>query len=376
MAKFLDRTGQKFGRLTVIKFTGRNKHRNVIWLCKCKCGNEKDVLGDSLRDGRTTSCGCVKKEMVTAKNTKHGHFVNRKGSKTYNAWSGIVNRFNNPNYLYYESKCRTNVCGRWLGKDGFINFLADMGECPKDLILYRIDINKDFGPGNCKWATRKEHLNNRSNNRIIEFNGESHTPSEWSEITGINSSTIIARLDIRGWSVERALTEEINDKERLIDYKGDLLTLTDCSKMTGINRDTIRLRLDRGWSIEKSLSENINQRDSETERMFFNRIKSIYPNAKRKISVKTKNSSLIPDILFSKDKIIVEFYGDYWHANPTKYIRTDIIHNGMSAGEIWERDLIRKESLEKMGYKVLEVWEGDYRKNPESIIKNLCDIID
>lgn len=92
------------------------------------------------------------------------------------------------------------VCDRWQGADGFINFLIDMKERPTDLhTIDRIDGNKGYSLGNCRWATRKEQSNNRKTNRKLTIDGETLNISQWSERSGINYSTIRERKN-RGWS--------------------------------------------------------------------------------------------------------------------------------------------------------------------------------
>lgn len=64
MGKFLDRTGLKYGRLTVIKHNGKDHRNKHLWLCKCDCGNEKVVVSDNLSSDKSNSCGCLKKEFL------------------------------------------------------------------------------------------------------------------------------------------------------------------------------------------------------------------------------------------------------------------------------------------------------------------------
>ena len=63
MTKNLDFTGQKFGRLTIIKYAGRDKHRHNMWLCECDCGNKTTIRDHSFRSGKTKSCSCLNKEI-------------------------------------------------------------------------------------------------------------------------------------------------------------------------------------------------------------------------------------------------------------------------------------------------------------------------
>jgi hypothetical protein len=94
------------------------------------------------------------------------------------------------------------VCERWRE---FENFLADMGEPPPGLTLDRIDSDGNYDPANCRWADWHEQQNNRRNNRLLTFNGETHGITEWSRRTGVYRHKIRRRLE-RGWPIERALT--------------------------------------------------------------------------------------------------------------------------------------------------------------------------
>ena len=83
------------------------------------------------------------------------------------------------------------VCDRW--RESFDNFLVDMGERPDGKTLDRIDSNGDYCKENCRWATVKEQCNNTSRNVSITINGESRTPSQWADITGVSPRLIYQR---------------------------------------------------------------------------------------------------------------------------------------------------------------------------------------
>ena len=121
----------------------------------------------------------------------------------------------NPNrnsYCWYGAKgiC---VCNEWDDFENFYDWSMNNGYSD-ELTIDRIDSNGNYCPKNCRWSTDREQANNRGTNRIIEYNGESHTLEEWSRITGIASNTIRMRLDEYKWDVEKSLTKSTTKEEK------------------------------------------------------------------------------------------------------------------------------------------------------------------
>lgn len=203
--KFINLTGQIFERLTVIKCMGKNKHGQSLWLCRCDCGKEKIIDGNSLRKGFTKSCGCLQKEGITSRQLKHGHAKKEYRSNTYSVWHSILQRCNNPkNQAYKDYGGRgITVCQRWLK---FENFLKDIGEIPKGLTLDRANNNRGYFPNNWRLATPKQQSRNRRNNRLETFNNKTRCRSEWEEEYNLPRGTLYRRIDQLGWSIERTLT--------------------------------------------------------------------------------------------------------------------------------------------------------------------------
>jgi hypothetical protein len=161
-SRFIDLTGKRFGRWRVIALlperqrNTRERQRHTCWLCRCDCGGESIVRADKLIKGLSKSCGCISKEMFVKRNTKHG--LSR--SRAYYCWKNMRARCFNPRHRQYPSYGGRgiSVCERWLI---FENFYADMGEPPPGLSLDRINNDGNYEPGNCRWATVAEQLANR-----------------------------------------------------------------------------------------------------------------------------------------------------------------------------------------------------------------------
>lgn len=194
--KLIDLTGQKFGLLTVIKKTDKKCSGKIVWECLCYCGNMVEVTGNHLRSGNVKSCGCIMKT--------HGHSggIGKKPSDTYTCWRNMIQRcYNNKNKRYKDYGGRgITVCEEW--KD-FTNFLSDMGERPNGKSIDRINVNGNYEPANCRWATTKEQQNNIRNNRKVVYKGKTLTITELAEIFDIDRYVLYARLKRAGWNVEK-----------------------------------------------------------------------------------------------------------------------------------------------------------------------------
>lgn len=213
MGKHVDLTGQKFGRLTVIK-RAKNRTRPsggtvVRWACQCDCGRIVVVDSYALRSGHTQSCGCRKIDILLTHSKKHG----LSGSFGYRTWDTMIQRCTNPNhkhFLSYGGRGIT-VCDKW--RNSFQSFFDDISKLPHfgeyGYTLDRINVNGNYEPDNVRWATKKEQQNNMRSNRLITYNDETKTISQWAEELGFNTNTLYARIVTYGWNIERAMTEPV-----------------------------------------------------------------------------------------------------------------------------------------------------------------------
>ena len=199
-----DLTGNKFGKWFVLNQSLKETYGDAYWTCECECGTKKDVLGRSLKSGKSSSCGCARKESLSD-GAKHGHNRAGKRTPTYQTWSDMKRRCSDAkhkSYSIYGGK-GIKVCDRW---EVFSNFLEDMGDRPEGKTLDRIDSKGDYCADNCKWSTPKEQARNMRSNHYIEYDGKRMIITDWAEYLGIKEGTIRARLS-RGWSDERALSK-------------------------------------------------------------------------------------------------------------------------------------------------------------------------
>lgn len=209
MPPHIDLIGRIFGRLTVVKFKDMDKGRNSRWLCSCNCGTTIVVKGYNLKSGRTKSCGCLNKEIIT----KHGHNQKGKRTKTHISWTNMIQRCTNFNhYRYKDYGCRgITVCKRWRK---FENFLADMGEVPKGHQIDRINNNGNYCKLNCRWVTSKQNSRNRRDNCLITYNRKTQCLFTWAEEFNIHWATLRSRIYTLNWPIERALTEPVQKRRK------------------------------------------------------------------------------------------------------------------------------------------------------------------
>lgn len=197
----LDLSGHRFGRLVVYRrITGARSGR-VTWECACDCGATANATTGDLRSGNTASCGCLRREVAAARVRTHGMTE----TPAYRAWTNMIirtSRTSGPSWRTYGAR-GIGVCERWRT---FEAFYADMGDPPPSYSLDRIDNDRGYEPGNCRWADDLTQGQNRRSVSALTFNGKTQNITAWSRDTGLSRNAIRVRL-ANGWPIERALTE-------------------------------------------------------------------------------------------------------------------------------------------------------------------------
>lgn len=193
----LDISGQRYGRLTAVKRVALTD-RHTKWLFNCDCGQETVVHLDAVRAGATRSCGCLRREDIAVRSTTHGHKRGRRSTRTHRAWQHAKSRCLNPNdekFPIYGGR-GIRVCERW--SNSFESFLADMGECPADHSIDRIDPDKGYEPSNCRWATTKQQARTRTDNVLVEFGGRRLILKDFAAEMGVNYKRLHNRMRHHG----------------------------------------------------------------------------------------------------------------------------------------------------------------------------------
>lgn len=202
-----DIRGERYGRLVVVRYLGR-KNKQSIWECKCDCGEIISVTSSHLRQGNTKSCGCFKKEVGLS-----GGSLRKSASielgvvhkhPLYNIWRSMKARCYKPyssRYSHYGGR-GIKVCERWLGDCGFEHFIEDMGCRPSTRhTIDRINLDGDYSPKNCRWATYTEQNRNRTNTLFVVFDNKKFSVPEICEKFKLSYRKVYQQLR-RGQDIE------------------------------------------------------------------------------------------------------------------------------------------------------------------------------
>lgn len=202
-----DYIGKKVHSLTAIGLAER-KPSDKEWKlrCLCECGRETYITPSQFRRGVVKSCGCKRATVCTKQKGHSKHPL-------YHVWLQMMYRcYKKTSKAYGRYGGRgISVCEEWHDFESFVRWSDSVGGRPDGYTLDRINNNGDYNPYNCRWVPMKIQNINKSDNIVIGYSGKSQTLSEWANQLGIKWVTLHNRY-VRGWSIERMLTEPVNKK--------------------------------------------------------------------------------------------------------------------------------------------------------------------
>lgn len=206
-----DKTGIRFGRWTVVKFAGRNKHNQILWFCRCDCGNYSEVTAGALSSGTSKSCGCFRKEEAYKATVIHGCSEH----PLYRTWVAMVHRCcgpTNKDYASYGGRGITVFDGWKENPHEFINYVSSLPNCGvKGYTLDRLNNDGNYEPGNVKWSTHLEQGSNKRSCQNFTYLGITQCLSAWARDFGMTRRALSKRLK-RGWSIGEALTMPVRSQ--------------------------------------------------------------------------------------------------------------------------------------------------------------------
>lgn len=199
----IDETGNRFGRLTAAKRLPK-KGRRTMWLFKCDCGAEKVAPIERVKIGHTRSCGCLRREVTAKRSITHGHRRGRKTSREWKSWQHAKARCHDPGdpkFGNYGGR-GISMCASWRGS--FEVFYADMGPCPPQMTLDRIDVNGGYEPQNCRWANAATQARNRTDNVWVDTEIGPMILKDFAAFRGVSYKGLHYRIRRKGMTPHEA----------------------------------------------------------------------------------------------------------------------------------------------------------------------------
>jgi hypothetical protein len=251
----VDMTGQRIGKWTVLRYSHRSEppRPRTYWWCRCDCGTEKAVLAYGLRNGTSKSCGCRVSGIVAKAATTHG--LSR--HPAYSSYRAMVSRCtyaNSETWGLYGGR-GIKICDRWSTFEGF---WADMGPSWRPgLWIERKDVNGNYEPPNCRWATPMEQGANRRSNVILQTPDGPMTLAQAARKYGVGYQTISSRIRY-GWKMEDVFLPVTKDNSRretnvIINTPDGPMIAARAAKKYGLGVQTLFARIWAGWPEEDLL---------------------------------------------------------------------------------------------------------------------------
>lgn len=203
MGVLIDLTGKQFGKWQVLYKSGMTANKASVWRCKCtECGKEYDIVGATLRSGKSTKClACSARATKTKPFSKDPIKI---------IFMGMKQRCYNEKHIAYKhyGARGIKIYTEWLeNPQSFYEWAYNNGYT-KGMSIDRINANGNYEPSNCRFITMAEQQENRRINIMIEIDGEKKCLQEWCDIYHINRNTIVSRVKRNGITYEEALKQK------------------------------------------------------------------------------------------------------------------------------------------------------------------------
>lgn len=252
---------RRFGRYLVL---GESEKGSRYFVCECDCGTVRDVRGDSLINGNSTSCGCFARDQISMRCS--GKIQPPASShRLRSIYESMKSRCYSPNkndYKHYGGR-GIKVCERWLeeGTRGFFNFVEDMYPTYKERFeIERLDVNKDYSVDNCMWVNRRSQVNNLRRSRVIEGYGLKLTLSEWAHLLQFNPKLLSDRVNKLNWKgdIDELLKTPFRSKSHELLHDGEIKTAKQVWFDEGFTQGQVNGRINKyGDSLKALAAEGI-----------------------------------------------------------------------------------------------------------------------
>lgn len=208
--KYTELSGKRFGKLLVLCRINRTEDGDnaPIWECKCDCGNMTKVKSGNLMNGKTNSCGCIRRKN-TSELGRSRRVYSETEKRLRSIWTDMLRRCEKPSNKDFHNYGARGivVCNEWHSFDTFKEWSFENGYA-SSLSIDRVDVNGDYSPSNCKWATVTEQANNKRNTQFVNYNGEKISVANLSREKGVSYPTLLSRIKA-GWDIETAVSKPV-----------------------------------------------------------------------------------------------------------------------------------------------------------------------
>lgn len=217
--------GQKFNRLTILDIWIDKVKGYYVCKCKCECGSETVTRLSPVKNGGIKSCGCIRYKYRKAPIMGCKLYTGRSKHPLYNTWNNMLGRCENPNDEMYKNYGGRgiSVCNQWHDFDEFIKWSDSVGGRPDGCSIDRIDVNGNYCPENCRWATNEIQQNNKTTSQYLTYKGETKTLAEWCRKLGLSRYSVQYRF-MQVWSAEDILEIPLNHRKD--EYRRKILQRT------------------------------------------------------------------------------------------------------------------------------------------------------